>query len=307
MIDISNILQRVLLSLIFISFIFLFISSGYLDIIIRLIGYLLFGGDIIFSFTFFLTIIYQFCIQLIKINKRSFYFIMYLLFSLSVFIPFLGASLANSTNLALQYISYIVLSITSIPPLVAIALLINKETGYRNPLKLIILFSTALINILILVVAKNLAIDSLGSLQINKLGIYELYVFLSYYQAIASLIYGSMPDQQTLSVILNLKTYSYNYLIPLVLFASFIYAIMTIFDNIKIYEKEIYYKEKLKVSENKEIYFYIAGVSFIGVFLAIIITSTIQYLFMNVDPIYSTLIILIPFIISITIIILGRK
>jgi len=307
MIDISNILQRILLSLIFISFIFLFISSGYLDIIIRLIGYLLFGGDIIFSFTFFLTIIYQFCIQLIKINKKSFYFIMYLLFSLSVFIPFLGASLANSTNLALQYISYIVLSITSIPPLVAIALLINKETGYRNPLKLIILFSTALINILILVVAKNLAIDSLGSLQINKLGIYELYVFLSYYQAIASLIYGSMPDQQTLSVILNLKTYSYNYLIPLVLFASFIYAIMTIFDNIKIYEKEIYYKEKLKVSENKEIYFYIAGVSFIGVFLAIIITSTIQYLFMNVDPIYSTLIILIPFIISITIIILGRK
>ncbi len=302
-INIKNILIFILLF----SLLSLYFNTGYIYLFSNIVAYLASGLDKILLLSFILTFIYQFGSQVLRLNSRIYYAFIYLVFILSLIIPLTAASETKDPSLALQFISYIVLNITSIPPIISLILLVTKDQGYKNPLKPIMLFSVALVNILVLEVAYNLEVESLGGFDVGRLGIYELNVFLSYYRGIASFITGLPYDEQSLKVITSIQNNSYYSILPIVLLASFIYAIATITENKRVYENELYYNGKLLVGEDARFYSRLATVSLAGVCISISLLWIIQYLFSNIDPNYSIFLLIIPPISVFLIMTLGRK
>jgi len=295
--------NNIIIYLMFISILYVFLSINYVKIVIYTIYYIVSSLNLIFIISFVLTFIYQTLIQFIRNTTRKNFFLVYSIFLLSIIIPLTAAYYSNNKEIALEYITYILFNNTLIPPIISLISLFREEKDYKNPLKMILLFTVIAMNALILKVTLDLQLAEIGEIQINKLGISELNLLLSYVAMIQSAIFGTAIEQNKFQPIVT--DYSLYYVLPIVIFCSFVYALKAIVDNLKIYDDEFYYKETIETNHSHPLS-RIAMTTFLSVISSIIILYASQYLIETYGIHYSNLVLIIPLSMCIIIAIVAR-
>ncbi|MDT7891413.1 MAG: hypothetical protein RQ952_01590 [Thermoproteota archaeon] len=258
---------------------------------------------------FLLTFIYQLSLQMVKDGTRRAFLSVYSIFLLSIIIPLIGAYYSNSRELALENITYILLSNTVIPPIIALISLFSRETGFRNPFKMILLFTIGTINCYVLKIAISLQLSSIGEIQINKLGIFELNLFLAYLAAFQSLFSGANIEPNQIELIKGIQDNSIYYILPIALFASYIYALKSIINNLELYDEKLYYKkETIEIEKNYiEILRKLALTSLVSVLISITLIYLAQSVVALLNNPYISFVLLVPVIMLIIIFYVSNK
>lgn len=302
-------LDKILIYLLFISFLYIFISTNYIALLIYIAQYILVSSNIFFIMNFLLTFIYQLSLQMVKDGTRRAFLSVYSIFLLSIIIPLIGAYYSNSRELALENITYILLSNTVIPPIIALISLFSRETGFRNPFKMILLFTIVTINCYVLKIAINLQLSSIGEIQINKLGIFELNLFLAYLAAFQSLFSGANIEPNQIELIKGIQDNSIYYILPIALFASYIYALKSIINNLELYDEKLYYKkETIEIEKNYiEILRKLALTSLVSVLISITLIYLAQSVVALLNNPYISFVLLVPVIMLIIIFYVSNK
>jgi len=302
-------LDTILIYLLFISFLYIFISTNYIALLIYIAQYILVSSNIFFIMNFLLTFIYQLSLQMVKDGTRRAFLSVYSIFLLSIIIPLIGAYYSNSRELALENITYILLSNTVIPPIIALISLFSRETGFRNPFKMILLFTIGTINCYVLKIAISLQLSSIGEIQINKLGIFELNLFLAYLAAFQSLFSGANIEPNQIELIKGIQDNSIYYILPIALFASYIYALKSIINNLELYDEKLYYKkETIEIEKNYiEILRKLALTSLVSVLISITLIYLAQSVVALLNNPYISFVLLVPVIMLIIIFYVSNK
>lgn len=302
-------LDKILIYLLFISFLYIFISTNYITLLTYIAKYILVSSNIFFIMNFLLTFIYQLSLQMVKDGTRRAFLSVYSIFLLSIIIPLIGAYYSNSRELALENITYILLSNTVIPPIIALISLFSRETGFRNPFKMILLFTIVTINCYVLKIAINLQLSSIGEIQINKLGIFELNLFLAYLAAFQSLFSGANIEPNQIELIKGIQDNSIYYILPIALFASYIYALKSIINNLELYDEKLYYKkETIEIEKNYiEILRKLALTSLVSVLISITLIYLAQSVVALLNNPYISFVLLVPVIMLIIIFYVSNK
>jgi hypothetical protein len=298
-----------LIYLSFISFLYIFISTNYIALLIYITQYILSSSNIFFIMNFLLTFIYQLSLQMVKDGTRRAFLSVYSIFLLSIIIPLIGAYYSNSRELALENITYILLSNTVIPPIIALISLFSRETGFRNPFKMILLFMIVTINCYVLKIAISLQLSSIGEIQINKLGIFELNLFLAYLAAFQSLFSGANIEPNQIELIKGIQDNSIYYILPIALFASYIYALKSIINNLELYDEKLYYKKETIETEKNyiEILRKLALTSLVSVLISITLIYLAQSVVALLNNPYISFVLLVPVIMLIIIFYVSNK
>jgi hypothetical protein len=246
---------------------------------------------------------------MVKDGTRRAFLSVYSIFLLSIVIPLIGAYYSNSRELALENITYILLSNTVIPPIIALISLFSRETGFRNPFKMILLFMIVTINCYVLKIAISLQLSSIGEIQINKLGIFELNLFLAYLAAFQSLFSGANIEPNQIELIKGIQDNSIYYILPIALFTSYIYALKSIINNLELYDEKLYYKKETIETEKNyiEILRKLALTSLVSVLISITLIYLAQSVVALLNNPYISFVLLVPVIMLIIIFYVSNK
>ncbi len=290
-----------------ISILYIVFSTNYYKIIIQLIIYTITYPYSILSVVFLLTFLYQFLPQIVKTNDMRFYALIYLMLITSILYPLYAALNANSRELVLEYISYLILSTTATPPLISLLSSLIPESNYRTPLRLMSLFIAAYISVFLLDIATIVKVRTINEFDVTKIGIYELQLILYFYQALIRPFFQTNLPQDIQNV-LNNYSHPADYIAPIIIFSAFLYALKAIKHNKELFDKSFYYKAKNYEITEKNIIIKNLGLTVITSIVLVFITLLIIYWLSYAQDIsYVLLIPILPLAFLIIALILGKE